>query len=154
MGWRKCWCVWCHFRQHISDIWSSRAGVTKVAQSNWFLCVSYFDRKPMNWSKICDYVNWFCKSRGYSGRIILNTLQTRLHVRWFDGVSKQTTVSCSNKSLINQRQTQVCQALYLSGIFKLMRRKSFKWHVQAIMNTWSIMVRWWSNVMPKFIAYW
>ena len=35
--------------QHASDIWWCNNAVAVVAQTSYFVCFSYFDRKPMKW---------------------------------------------------------------------------------------------------------
>ena len=43
--------VWLLYTQHVSDIWLCSTAVAVVAQTSYFICASYFARKPVKWFK-------------------------------------------------------------------------------------------------------
>ena len=66
--------------QHFSDIWWCSTDVAVVALESYFVCVSYFDRKPMKWFQMCGYTRWPWKAQDYSSCIVLFPLQVGRHI--------------------------------------------------------------------------
>ena len=41
--------------QHISNIWCYFVVVAIIAHTSYFVCISFFNRKPLNRFQICNY---------------------------------------------------------------------------------------------------
>ena len=66
--------------QHVSDIWWCSTAVAVVAQTSYFVCASYFDRRPMKWFLMYGYTRWPWKAQDYSSCIVLYPLHVGCHI--------------------------------------------------------------------------
>ena len=66
--------------QHVSYIWWCSTAVAVVAQTSYFVCASYFDRKPMKWFDVYGYTRWLWKAQDYSSCIVMCSLQVECHI--------------------------------------------------------------------------
>ena len=105
------------FMQHVSDIWWWCTAELLVAQTSYFVCASYIDRKPMKRFYVCGYTGWFWKMLDNSSCIVLYPQQVGYHImsrtkqQWVIVVNswqnkrRYKCGSCSNC----QEYTNICQ---------------------------------------------
>ena len=107
------------FMQHISDIWWCSTAVAVVAQTSYFVCDSYFDRKPMKWFHMCGFARWLWKAQDFSCCIVLYPLQvgclimSRTKQQWVTVVNSwqiKNRYKCGISSTC-QKSTNRCQTM-------------------------------------------